>query len=107
MAEYSNQRQLRNLILNQRFQFAYVGLVIFVSAAMAMVLGSLIWQQSNFASQQIIANIESHWNDSPPPDFVVVTGHSEQMRGIVKEVRNEYDLNIEEGLHPSYMRLTF
>jgi len=55
----------------------------------------------------LIANIESHWNDSPPPDFVVVTGHSEQMRGIVKEVGNEYDLNIEEGLHPSYMRLTF
>ena len=55
----------------------------------------------------LIAEIEAHWNDDPSPDFVVVTGHSFQMREIVEEVSLEYKLNVEDGLHSSYMLLSF
>ncbi|KKN66635.1 hypothetical protein LCGC14_0469700 [marine sediment metagenome] len=55
----------------------------------------------------LIAEIEEHWNDDPSPDFVVVTGHSDQMREIVKEVASEYRFLAEKGLCGAYLYLTF
>ena len=56
--------------------------------------------------RELIAKIEEHWLDDPSPDMIVVTGHSDQMRTIVKEVASEYQLKWEEGLHASYLRIT-
>ncbi len=62
MAEGENKRpkrKLRNFLLNGRLQLRYVFLVTGFSAAIAAGLGWVIYQQSSFASQQIIAAIDA------------------------------------------------
>ena len=41
----------------------------------------------------LIEKIEELWSvDGPEKDLEIITGHSERMKEIVKEVLNEYDL---------------
>ena len=55
----------------------------------------------------LIAKIEEHWLDDPSSDIIVVTGHSEPMREIVKEIVSEYQLTWELGLDDAYLRIVF
>ena len=55
--------------------------------------------------REVIEFIESHWYDDPMPDIIVITGHSEQMRKIVIEVIEEYQIEWEYGLRHSYLRI--
>jgi hypothetical protein len=55
----------------------------------------------------VIKEIEAHWQDEPQSDFVIVTGHSCQMREIIAEIAEEYKLNMESGLYGAYVRLIF
>ena len=54
-----HRRRLRNLVLNGRLQLRYIFLVTGISAAIAVSLGLLIFQQSTFASDQIIASLNA------------------------------------------------
>ena len=62
MAERTNQRYRRsykNFLLNRRLQLRYALWVTGVSAAIAATLGFLIYEQSTFASSQIIAGFNA------------------------------------------------
>lgn len=59
MADQPQKRQWRNFLLDGRMQLRYALLVTGVSAAVAVVLGMLIYQQSTVASTQIIASLDA------------------------------------------------
>ena len=51
-------RTLKNLLVNIKLQLKYVLGVTLLSAVIAAALGVLIYQQSTFASDQIIAALD-------------------------------------------------
>lgn len=51
----------------------------------------------------LVTEIEKYWG--MPVDLEIITGHSPQMRKIVCEVLEEYNLDFDLGLHPSYIRV--
>jgi methyl-accepting chemotaxis protein len=65
LVERTQKRRLKNLLLDGRLQLRYVVLVTGVCLATAFALGLLIYQQSTFASDQIMAAL-----DAPGMDWV-------------------------------------
>lgn len=48
--------------------------------------------------EQIISSqIDKYWHDYIFPDFTIITGHSNQMREIVKKVAKKYKLEANVG----------
>ncbi|MFC1611330.1 hypothetical protein ACFL6C_10240 [Myxococcota bacterium] len=84
MADRDYTRRLKNLILDGHLQLRYVILVTGVSMAIAVALGLLIFQQSTFASDQIMASL-----DGPGMDWL-----DEQTKAAVRVQlgQTDYDL---------------
>jgi len=67
------RRRLKNILLDGRFQLRYVVLVTGVCLAVSFALGLLIYQQSTFASDQIMSALETpdmDWVDDATKDAV-------------------------------------
>ena len=57
------------------------------------------------ARRIIIQYIEDNWQKNS--DFIIITGHSNKMIKIVRNVAEEYKLHVENGLYPTYQYLRF
>ncbi|MCG8420033.1 MAG: hypothetical protein MJE77_19055 [Proteobacteria bacterium] len=52
------KRRFRNYLLNKSLQLRYIGVVTVISAVLLGTLGTMIWQQKNLASSQILASMD-------------------------------------------------
>jgi len=60
------KRRFSNFLLNKSLQLRYIGVVTLVSAILLTTLGTMIWQQKNVASSEIVEAIDA--SDVLPKD---------------------------------------
>ncbi|MEM9493291.1 MAG: hypothetical protein AAGC55_29340, partial [Myxococcota bacterium] len=53
------KRRFSNFLLNKSLQLRYIGVVTVISAVLLGTLGTMIWQQKNLASSQILEALET------------------------------------------------
>lgn len=53
------KRRFSNFLLNKSLQLRYIGVVTVVSAVLVSTLGTMIWQQKNVASSEIVEAIDA------------------------------------------------
>lgn len=68
---HKHRRHLSNYILDKRLQLRYVAFVTILSALLSGVLGYLVWQQENSATQNIVNTLEASDYDADLKNEVV------------------------------------
>lgn len=76
------KRQLRNYLLDARFQLKYTGYVVLVTLVVASVLGFLAYRESKAQTEMMSIG------------WAMEAGHSEDTQGFIEARAREYDRNM-------------
>ncbi len=88
------KRQLRNYLLDARFQLRYTGYVVLVTLLVASVLGFLAYRESKAQTEMMSIG------------WAMEAGHAEDTQGFIEERAREYDQNMLMAIVGGILSLT-